>query len=126
MKAWIRALLWTLLSRPIIQAVGWTEAEQKQFEVFYNSSCGRRLFELLRQTAASTTFNAVYASSVSANAYARGMQDMLLLIHRLRSFPPDEQGSEFAGDEDIEPLPSQKSAIDGRRFGLSGGNSAIR
>lgn len=125
MKAWIRVLLWTLLSRPVIRAVGWTESEQDSFESFYNSATGRKFFELLRQTAANQTFNAVYAASVSANAYARGMQDMLLLIHRLRRFPPDELGSPFAGDEDIEPLPSQRGAIDGRRFGLSGGNSAI-
>jgi hypothetical protein len=123
MKAWLRAILWALLSRPILRAVNWTDDERKQFEVFYNSSCGRKLFELLRQTVASTTFNAVYANSVSANARARGMQELYALIHRLRSFPPGAE-SVFQ-DEDIEPLPSQRGAIDGRRFGLSGGNSAI-
>ena len=123
MKTWLRAILWHLLSAPILRAVNWTDDERKQFEVFYNSSCGRKLFELLRQTVATTTFNAVYANSVSANARARGMQDLLALIHRLRSSPPGE-GTRDA-DEDIEPLPSQRGAIDGRRFGLSGGNSAI-
>ena len=106
-----------------MRAVNWTDDERKQFEVFYNSSCGRKLFELLRQTVATTTFNAVYANSVSANARARGMQDLLALIHRLRSSPPGEDVRD--ADEDIEPLPSQRGAIDGRRFGLSGGNSAI-
>ena len=123
MKTWLRALIWSLISRPIVRAVGWTQDEAKQFEVFCHSSCGMKLFELLRQTVASTTFNAVYASSVSANAHARGMQDLLGLLHRLKSFPPEAE-SEFR-DEDVEPLPSQRSAIDGRRFGLSGGNSAI-
>ena len=123
MRTWLRAILWHLLSAPILRAVNWTDDERKQFEVFYNSSCGRKLFELLRQTVASTTFNAVYASSVSANARARGMQELYALIHRLRSFPPGAE-SVFQ-DEDIEPLPSQRGAIDGRRFGLSGGNSAI-
>ena len=53
------------------------------------------------------------------------MQDLLALIHRLRSFSPEAE-SFFDASEDVEPLPSQKGAIDGRRFGLSGGNSAIR
>ena len=123
MKAWIRAMMWAILSRPIVRAVSWTDDERKQFDVFYNSSCGRKLFELLRQTVASTTFNAVYRDSVDANAYARGEQDLLALIHRLRSFPPEAEIRD--ADEDVEPLPSQRGAIDGRRFGLSGGNSAI-
>ena len=123
MKTWIKSILWHLLSAPILRAVNWTDDERKQFEVFYNSSCGRKLFELLRQTVATTTFNAVYANSVSANARARGMQDLLALIHRLRSSPPREDTRD--ADEDVEPLPSQRGAIDGRRFGLSGGNSAI-
>ena len=124
MKAWLRAILWHLLSMPIVRAVGWTQDERAQFDAFYNTACGRKLFELLRQTVASTTFNAVYRNSVSANAHARGMQDLLALIHRLRAFPPEAEIRD--ADEDIEPLPSQRGAIDGRRFGLSGGNSAIR
>ena len=123
MNAWLKLILWHLLSAPILRAVNWTDDERKQFEAFYNSSCGRKLFELLRQTVASATFNAVYHDKVSANARARGMQDLLALIHRLRSFPPEVESIER--DEDIEPLPSQRGAIDGRRFGLSGGNSAI-
>ena len=125
MKTWLRAILWALLSRPIIRAVDWTDAEAKQFEAFYNSSCGKKLFELLRQTVASVTFNAVYRNTSAnvANAHARGMQDVLALLHRLRSSPPEAEVRDV--DEDIEPLPSQRGAIDGRRFGLSGGNSAI-
>ena len=124
MKTWLRAILWALLSRPIIRAVAWTDDEARQFDVFYNSSCGRKVFELLRQTVASMTFNAVYRNSVSENAHARGAQDILALLHRLRSFSPEAES--FEASEDVEPLPSQRGAIDGRRFGLSGGNSAIR
>lgn len=124
MKTWLRVILWHLLSAPILRAVSWTDDERKQFDVFYNSACGRKLFELLRQTVASATFNAVYRASVSANAHARGMQDLLALIHRLRSFPPEAES--YDASEDVEPLPSQRGVIDGRRFGLSGGNSAIR
>jgi hypothetical protein len=126
MKTWLRAILWHLLSAPILRSVSWTDDEAKQFEVFYNSSCGRKLFELLRQTVASATFNAVYADGVSANARARGMQEIYALLIRLRSSFSPEAGSYDDASEDIEPLPSQKGAIDGRRFGLSGGNSAIR
>jgi hypothetical protein len=43
--------------------------------------------------------------------------------HRLRSFPP--WSFEYA-DEDVEPLASQKPSFDGRRFNLSGGNTAIK
>ncbi len=126
MKAWLRTLMWRLVSRPIVRAVSWTEPERKSFDLFCRSSCGIKLLEYLRQTVAGMTFSAVYRDSVSAsvaNAHARGAQDLLGLIHRLRSFPPDVE-SEYP-DEDIEPLPSQRGAIDGRRFGLSGGNSAI-
>ena len=126
MRFWLRQFLWTLLSRPIVRAVTWTDAEAKAFNSFCHSSCGMKLFELLRQTVAGMTFSAVYRDTVSAsvaNAHARGAQDLLALMYRLRSFPPEAES--FQEDEDIEPLPSQKGAIDGRRFGLSGGSSAI-
>jgi hypothetical protein len=123
MSAWWKSILWHLLSAPILRSVNWTDDEKKQFDVFYNTSCGRKLFELLRQVVASTTFKAVYKQSASDNAYARGMQDLLGLMHRMRSFPPEAEMID--SEEDIEPLPSQRGAIDGRRFGLSGGNSAI-
>ena len=123
MNVWLKSILWHLLSAPILRAVNWTDDERKQFEVFYNTSCGKKLFELLRQVVASTTFKAVYKQSASDNAYARGMQDMLGLMHRMRSSSPE--AGMIDSEEDIEPLPSQRGAIDGRRFGLSGGNSAI-
>ena len=123
MKAWIRAMIWRLISAPIIRAVAWTDEEAKQFDVFCRSSCGRKFLELLRQTVAGTTFAAVYqVHPVSANGRARGMQDLLGLIHRLKSFPPEAESLE---DEDVEPIPSQRGAFDGRRFNLSGGRSAI-
>lgn len=124
MKTWLRAILWHLLSAPILRAVNWTDAERQSFDLFYNSSCGRKLFEFLRQYVASQTFNAVFRSSENSNAEARGAQKILALLHQLRRLPPDELAN--AGpDDDVEPLPSQRGAIDGRRFGLSGGSSAI-
>lgn len=127
MKSWIQyfieRLIWRLISGPIRSAVSWNPEEAKTFDSFCNSSCGKKFLELLRQTAAGTTFQAVYHhASVSANGRARGMQDLLALIHRLRVFPPEE--SEYAEDN-VEPTPAQRGAIDGRRFNLSGGNSAI-
>jgi hypothetical protein len=123
MKAFLRAFMWMLLSRPIVRAVNWTREDRQSFDLFCHSSCGIKLFEFLRQTVASTTFNAVYQEKVSANQYARGMQDILGLLHRLRAFPPEVE-SEFDHDE-VEP-PSQRGAIDGRRFGFGDGNSVIR
>lgn len=84
-----------------------------------------KFLELLRQTVVSMTFTSVYRDAVSAhvtNARARGAQDLLALIHRLRAFPPEVESIE---GEDVAPLPSQRDAIDGRRFNLGGGNSAI-
>jgi hypothetical protein len=127
MRFWLRSFLWSLLSRPIVRAVSWTDEEGKYFDSFCRSSCGIKFFELLRQTVAGITFSAVYRDTVSANvanARAQGAQDLLALMHRLRSFPPEAEM--FDAGEDIEPLPSQRGAVDGRRFGLSGGNSAIR
>lgn len=123
MRHFIEKLIWRLVSAPIRRAVSWTPEESKQFDSFCDSSCGKKFLELLRQTTAGTTFAAVYQNqSVSANGRARGMQDLLALIHRLRSFSPE---AESEADEDLEPVPSQRGAIDGRRFNLSGGNSAI-
>jgi hypothetical protein len=124
MKAFLRAFMWRLLSAPVLRAVNWTKEERAHFDLFARSSCGIKLFEFLRQTVASTTFKAVYRESVSANAHARGMQDILGLLHRLRVFPPEVE-SEYDLDE-VEPLPSQRGAFDGRRFGFGDGNSAIR
>ncbi len=123
MKRWIELLIWKLIAAPIRRSVDWTVQEAKEFDLYCNSMSGKKLLELLRQTVAGTTFSAVYQShSVSANGRARGMQDLLALIHRLRAFPPEVESIE---GEDVAPLPSQRDAIDGRRFNLGGGNSAI-
>ena len=119
----IKRMIWRLISIPFQRAVHWNNDDAKSFEVFTRSVTGQKLLELLRQTVATTTFQAVYQDRVSANARARGMQDLLAVLHRLRSFPPQES-AEYT-DEDIEPLPSQKPSFDGRRFNLSGGNTAI-
>lgn len=124
MNAFLKAMLWRLISIPFQRAVNWTSDDAKHFDAFTRSLAGQKLFELLRQTVATNTFQAVYHDKVSANARARGMQDLLAVLHRLRSFPPESE-SEYT-DEDIEPLPSQRTPIDGRGFNLSGGNTAIR
>ena len=98
----LRWYLRMVLSRPIIRAVDWTQEERNSFDLFCRSSCGIKLFEFLRQIVANATFNAVYQNSVSANARARGQQDILALLHRLRVFPVNEESS-FT-DEDQERL----------------------
>lgn len=124
MKIFLRAMIWKLISVPFQRAVNWTSGDAKALDHFFKSHCGLKLLELLRQYVSSRTFNAVYRESVSANAEARGSQDMLAVIHRLRSFPIEE--SEYSQDEDVVPLPSQRTPVDGRGYHLSGGNSAIR
>lgn len=102
-----RILKWYLrvvLSRPIVRSVQWTEEERSAFELFCRTSCGIKLFEFLRQIVANQTFNAVYQDEVSANARARGMQDVLAVLHRLRCFPElQEESSELSGERDSEP-----------------------
>jgi len=85
--------------------VQWTEEERSAFELFCRTSCGIKLFEFLRQIVANTTFNAVYQKKVSAEcARARGMQDVLAVLHRLRCFPElQEESSELSGERDSEP-----------------------
>lgn len=119
----IRHWLQKHLTLPFERVVNWTPDDKKSFDLFCRSMCGIKLFELLRQQVASMTFKAVAQDSVTANAQARGMQELLATLHRLRTFPPDEV--EPGLDEDVEPLPSQRSFMDSWRSS-SGGNSAIR
>ena len=89
-------LLWYLrlvLSRPVLGAVAWTKEERAVFDNYFRTSDGLKLFEFMRQTVAGATFNAVYQDKVSANARARGMQDILGIMHRLRVFPGLEEES---------------------------------
>jgi len=97
-----------VLSRPIVRAVGWTEEERSAFDLFCRTSCGIKLFEFLRQIVANTTFNAVYQNQVSAEcARARGMQDVLTVLHRLRCFPEiQEESSEPGSVTESEPEPA--------------------
>jgi hypothetical protein len=108
----IKWYLRVVLSAPIVRAVGWNEAERASFDLFCRTSCGIKLFEFLRQIVANTTFQAVYQNKVSANAQARGQQDILALLHRLRVFPLEESG--FAELEEEQPnaargAPARKS-----------------
>jgi hypothetical protein len=116
--------LYALISRPFPKSVSWELEDRKEFERFCGTHTGSKFGELLRQTAATTTFKAVYQPGERECGRARGMQDLLASIHRLRSFPFEE--SVPAAGEDVEPLPSQKDRFDGRRFSIGGGNSAIR
>jgi hypothetical protein len=95
----------TVLARPIIRAVDWTPEERNAFDLFCRTSCGIKLFEFLRQIVANATFNAVYRNSVSQNAAARGMQDMLAVLHRLRCFPAIQEESDVEALADSESAP---------------------
>jgi hypothetical protein len=110
-----------VLSRPIVRAVKWTTEERNAFELFSRSACGIKLFEYLRQIVANTTFGSVYRNSVSANAHARGMQDLLGVLHGLRAFPKQEE-SAYGSLSDTEPA-GQVESRDAWRF--NGGRGAI-
>jgi hypothetical protein len=90
----LRWYLCKVLSRPIIKSIDWTPEERNAFDLFCRTSCGIKLFEFLRQIVANTTFNAVYGNDpVSQNAKARGMQDLLAILYKLRVFPLQEESS---------------------------------
>jgi hypothetical protein len=122
MKAILKWYLRAVLSRPIIRAVEWTPEERASFDLFCRSSCGIKLFEFLRQIVANATFNAVYQNSVSQNARARGMQDVLAVLHRLRVFPEQEESSASGLISDSKP-PQAKSTDDWSW--VQGGRGAI-
>jgi hypothetical protein len=103
MNLFLRWYMRVVLSRPIERAVSWTAAERDAFDSFCRTSCGIKLFEFLRQIVANATFGAVYRQSVSANAHARGMQDVLATLHRLKCFPEIQEESSLQGLEDSEP-----------------------
>ena len=120
----LRWYLRQVLSKPIIRAINWSPEDIRDFELFCRTRCGMRLFEFLRQVVATQTFQAVYRDSVSANARARGMQDVLALLHRLRVFPPEE--SIFSGLEDEEQTESEGiDASKSDRWRWLGGSGAI-
>jgi hypothetical protein len=123
MNVLVRWYLKQVLSRPIIRAVAWTPEERNAFDLFCRTSCGIKLFEFLRQIVANATFNAVFRHSVSANAEARGMQNILAVLHRLRVFPAQEESQEgFSSLEDSEPA-KVPTKTDGWRW--IGGRGAI-
>jgi|SRR6516165_8356236 len=100
----LRWYLRHVLSRPILKAIEWTPEERNAFDLFCRTSCGIKLFEFLRQLVVTATFNAVYRQSINANAEARGMQNILAVLHRLRAFPLQEESQEgFSSLADSEP-----------------------
>jgi hypothetical protein len=124
MKRFIDRLIWKLISAPIVHQIEWTKEERNTFNLFVHSPCGIKLFELLRQTVATKTFNAVCRDHAGANAEARGAQEVLALLHRLRNFP-GEPGLSEPYEVDQEPTTPGEPAFDGRAQGYSGGLSAI-
>jgi hypothetical protein len=111
MNSILKWYLRVVLSRPIVRAVAWTPAERDAFDLFCRTSCGIKLFEFLRQIVATKTFSSVYRNSVSANAEARGAQDILALLHRLRVFPLEESG--FTELEDGAQTAARGSPVKG-------------
>lgn len=126
MNAILKWYLRRVLSRPIIRAVDWTPEERNAFDLFCRTSCGIKLFEFLRQIVATQTFNAVYCDKVSGNARARGMQDLLALLHRLRVFPEQEESAnaELQDSEPAVPTSNARPRADDWR-GFIGGRGAI-
>jgi predicted component of type VI protein secretion system len=127
-KRFLKWYLWLVLSRPIIRAIDWTAEERNAFDLFCRTSCGIKLFEYLRQLVAASTFNAVYRNSVSANFEARGAQNLLAVLHRLRVFPAIQEESSETGLSDSEPPVANTGAkrvkADEWRW-LGGGRGAI-
>jgi len=124
MKAILKWYMRTVLSAPIIRAVDWSAEERNAFDLFCRSSCGIKLFEFLRQLVANATFHAVYQSSVSANARARGMQDVLGVLHRLRVFPMEQEESSVASLGDTGSSPPKAASTDAWPW-VQGGRGAI-
>lgn len=123
MKAILRWYLRRVLSPQIIRAIHWTPEERNAFELFCRTSCGIKLFEFLRQTVANATFNAVYRDSVGANSHARGMQDVLAILYRLRVFPEQEESEPEMWDSEEETRPGARGADDWRGFGGGRGST---
>jgi hypothetical protein len=121
----LRWYLRQILAKPILRSIEWTEEERNSFDLFCRSKCGIKLFEFLRQIVANATFCAVYQNSVSANARARGMQDVLAVLHRLRVFPElQEESSTSLADSEIPEPPSRARSTDDWPW-VQGGRGAI-
>jgi hypothetical protein len=118
----------SLFGIPIDSPVAWTESERRNFLLFAQSSTGIKFIEFLRQYASQITFNAVRGSMGGKDcAYARGVQDAVLLIVNLTNVPEGNgespEGILNGFDENLEPLPSQEWQK--KRRGPLGGHSAI-
>ena len=94
-----------MMTRPSAQVIDWTVEERQAFLLFSKSVTGRKLLEFLRQHASTVTFNAVRVDKAVMNAYARGVQDVVLLISNMASLPDVETENDIGT---LEPIPSQK------------------
>ena len=94
-----------MMTRPSTRVIDWTQEERQAFLLFSKSVTGRKLLEFLRQHASTVTFNAVRVDKAAMNAYARGVQDVVLLISNMAAIPDVEVDGDIG---DLELLPSQK------------------
>lgn len=94
-----------MMTRPPGRVIDWTVEERKAFLLFSKTVAGRKLLEFLRQHASQVTFNAVRVDRAAMNAYARGVQDVVLLISNMSVLPDVEIPTD---ENNLEPLPSQK------------------
>lgn len=125
MKTFLAHLLFRLLSRSIVHRINWTSDERKLFDQFCQSIAGQKFLEFLRQHVARVTFNAVYQDKVSANAYARGQQDVLALFMKLRAFPSQEVVESSVGLDGWSEARPGGAPTDSDEWRWLGGGGAI-
>ena len=129
MKYLWRLIIRAYLSVPLHKRVIWGEKDRTEFNLFLQSSCGKRFAQKLRESAADITFGAVYVphdQAVSASAYARGWQDALALVYRLAHVFPSAEESEYGveGEQHSSPPPGV-GATQSRWLGQIGGGNAL-
>ena len=108
----------SLFGVPYPIPVSWTREERQAFLLFSRSRTGIKLIEFLKQYASGVTFDAVRQDRVAQCAYARGVQDTVLLFINLARESDVASGTPI--DEELELLPSQRE-----RGVPVGGHSAI-
>ena len=108
----------SLFGVPYPIPVSWTKEERQAFLLFSRSRTGIKLIEFLKQYASGVTFDAVRHDRAAQCAYARGVQDTVLLFINLARESDVASGTPI--DEELELLPSQRE-----RGVPVGGHSAI-
>jgi hypothetical protein len=108
----------SLFGVPYPIPVSWTKEERQAFLLFSRSRTGIKLIEFLKQYASGVTFDAVRHDRAAQCAYARGVQDTVLLFINLARESDVASGTPI--DDELELLPSQRE-----RGVPVGGHSAI-